>query len=761
MGGICMSIKAKLSASISLIVAFILMLNMIFIYISAKHTQAEGIEQQLQTIAKQLAVSIENFQHSRETMEYELARELRLAALVAKDRLSPDIADVTNEQLEALRDDLKLNDITLWQRIDGKNISVMSTNPEEIGLRSESWDYWDTAFHQLFNLQQVKVDYGIGMDHYWSGPINYAASNPDQINKWGYYYDGTANYMINTIMDTNNLQYDLVNGTNAVIEKMLSLHPSILEISGFSPEFFGKKRIIKMKKGVPIYNLDVRDVPFGTYTYSNTAEDSVYIQNVLENETVQTIKFQHEGIEVRRSFIPIPSDKPYVIGVAFSEEILGQPLRQELLTYGLISIALVLLTMAASYFIAGYMLRSLRQIMDKVTAIANGNFRETIIIRNKDELGSLADRVNVMGSNLDQYTTRLKDAAAELQHTKQYLESFVGHTSDAIHVVDLDGHITQVNKAFVSMFGWSEEEVMDKPPPNIPEDKLTDYEQLMDEVLRGGTASDFETVRFTKDGRLIDVSMTVSPIRDEQEHIVAVATITRNITSRKQAEEMLRRSEKLSVVGQLAAGVAHEIRNPLTTLVGFVQLQKTTGQLSDENLDLMLEELDRINMIVSEFLVLAKPQANRYDYVLPGELIKDIMLLLDSEARKNNVCMSLALPETPIGLKGVANQLKQVFVNVIKNGIEAMQTGGRLQIELKPLNDEEVAIIFSDQGSGIAEDDLARLGEPFFSTKEGGNGLGIMVSQQIIANHRGVIRFKSSPGEGTRVEIVLPIQNES
>lgn len=756
-----MSIKAKLSASISLIVAFILMLNMMFIYISAKHTQAEGMEQQLHTIAKQLAVTIENFENSKETMEYELARELRLAAIVAKYRLSPDIADVTDEQLAALRDDLKLNDITLWQRIDGKNIAVMSTNPDERGLKSESWDYWDVAFHQLFNLQQVEVDYGVSMEHYWSGPINFAASNPDQINKWGYYYDGTTNYMINTIMDTNNLQYDLVNGTNAVIDKILSLHPSILEISGFSPEFFGKKRIIKMKKGVPIYNLDVRDVPFGTYTYSNTAEDSVYIQNVLENETIQTIKFQHEGIDVRRSFIPIPSDKPYVIGVAFSEEILGQPLRRELLTYGLISIALVLLTMAASYFIAGYMLRSLRQIMDKVTAIANGSFRETIIIHNKDELGTLAERVNVMGSNLHQYTTRLKDAAAELRNTKQYLESFVGHTSDAIHVVDLGGHIMQVNNAFVSMFGWSEEEVLDKPLPNIPDDKLPDYQKLMDEVLQGGSASDCETVRFTKDGRLIDVSMTVSAIRDEQEQIVAVATITRNITSRKQAEEMLRRSEKLSVVGQLAAGVAHEIRNPLTTLVGFVQLQKTTGHLSDENLNLMLEELDRINMIVSEFLVLAKPQANRYEYVLPGELIKDIMLLLDSEARKNNICMSLKLPDVPIGLKGVGNQLKQVFVNVIKNGIEAMQGGGELHIELKPIGRDEVSITFSDQGSGIAEEDLARLGEPFFSTKEGGNGLGIMVSQQIIANHRGVMRFSSGSGEGTCVEIVLPIQNES
>lgn len=756
-----MSIKTKLSASISLIVAFILMLNMMFTYISAKHSQEEEMEQQLQTIANQLAVTIENFENNRKMMENELARELRLAAIVARQNLSPDIADISQEQLAALRDDLDLNDITLWQRIEGKNVTVMSTNPDEVGLASESWGYWDEAFHQLFNLEPVTVSDGVAMDHYWSGPINYATSNPDQINKWGYYYDGSANYMINTIMDTRTLQYDFVNGTNAIIEKIISLYPSLLEISGFSPEYFGKKKIIRIKKGIPVYNLDVRDVPFGTYAYVNTSEDSLLIQQVLKDGETKTAKFRHEGKTVHRSFIHIPSEKPYVIGVAFSESVLMQPLQRQLINYGLISIALVMLTMAASYFIAGYMLRSLNQIMDKVTAIANGSFRETIIIRNKDELGTLADRVNTMGGNLYQYTTKLKDAATELRNTKQYLESFVGHTSDAIHVVNLQGNVMQVNKAFTTMFGWSEEEVLGSLLPNVPEEQAGAHRDLMDEVLGGGSVSDLETVRYTKDGRAIDVSVTVSPIRDEQEQIIAIATITRNITSRKQAEEMLRRSEKLSVVGQLAAGVAHEIRNPLTTLVGFVQLQKTTGRLSDENLNLMLEELDRINMIVSEFLVLAKPQANRFDPVKIDELIANIMLLVDSEARKNNVCISLEIADDAPAVEGVSNQLKQVFVNVIKNSIEAMPDGGKLTIEVRSKQGDEVVITFADQGSGIAEEDLARLGEPFFSTKEGGNGLGILVSQQIIANHKGTMKFHSQPGEGTRVEIILPARADS
>jgi PAS domain S-box-containing protein len=752
------SIKAKLSLSISGIVAIILILNIGFSYYTSKLAQEVALESQMRSIAEQLVVSVDSFENVRVQIDIELAEQLRFAALAAKGRLDPDIRNISNDDLINLSKELGLHDITLWQRIDDEIVSVRSSNKEELNLNSSSWDYWNTAFHQLMDLKPVTVKEGLAMEHFYSGPINYAVSNPNEINKWGYYYDGSTNYMINTIVNAQQTtKFNLVDGTNTLVKQLVTFQNSLLEITGFNPDFFGKKKIIKMKKDIPVYNLDVRDIMFGEYTYSNPDEDAVHIQTALKKNEMVFDKFEANGKKVIRSFIPIVTGSPYVIGVAFDEEELMKPLRQQLLVHSLISLGLVLLAMGASYIIAGYMLRSLHEIMSKVNAMSIGNFSDPISIRNKDEIGLLAARVNSMGTNLLKYTTQLKDTANELQSTKQYLESFVNNTSDAIHVVDLDYNIIQVNNAFERMYGWKMDEVLGHPTPNLPDEYASEKLAIMNKVLYGDSVTDYETVHLTKSGERIDVSMTVSAIRDEEEQIVAIATISRNITSRKQAEEMLRRSEKLSIIGQLAAGVAHEVRNPLTTLRGFVQLHKQTGTLSETHLDLMLSELDDINMIVSEFLVLAKPQANQYARVEIVPIIRDIVMIMESEARLNGVMLAYEAEENIPDVFVVGSQIKQVMINLIKNGIEAMPGGGgMLDIRVAPADKDEVVIQVIDQGYGISEEDLPRLCEPFFTSKSQGYGLGLMVCQQIIDNHKGSLSFCSTLGEGTCVEVRLP-----
>ncbi|MEK3885131.1 ATP-binding protein [Paenibacillus sp. PL2-23] len=755
-----MSIKTKLSLSISLIVAAILALNMLFSQLSSREAHEAALDQQTQSIAEQLVLTLELLEKTRSSMDAELGEKLWIAAMAALQKLGPNIETISNEQLRALSEELALDDLTLWQRIDGEVQSVKSSNSDEIGLRSASWDYWDKAFHQLFDLKPVSVGRGQTLLHYWSGPINFATSDPSDINKWGYYYDGSANYMVNTIVNAgDNFSYDLVNGTNEVIRTLMEQQSSVLEIAGFDPQYFGEKPILKMKKGIPVYNLDVRDVPFGSYSYRNPSEDTVDIQQALLSGQARTATFSTQGKELLRVFLPIQADKPYVIGVTFDKLELEAPLRKQLSTHAWISLGLVLFTMAASYFIAGYMLRSIHQIMQKVNEMAAGNFNATISIQNKDELGILAARVNSMGIHLHQFTTQLQASARELESTKQYLESFVGHTSDAIHVVDLEGRMLQVNPAFESLYGWSSEEAVGWIPTHIPPEHAPAHAALYEHVKNGGSVTDYESTHCMKNGHSIDVSMTISPIRDEEGAIVAIATITRNITSRKQSEEMLRRSEKLSVVGQLAAGVAHEVRNPLTTIYGFVQLQKEGGRLSPAHLELMLAELDQINRIVSEFLVFSKPSASRMETLHVEELLKDICTLMESEAKKCGAQLRLLKLTEPLPLiMGVDHQLKQVFVNVVKNGLEAMSgLGGELRIEIDaPADSSELTLRFMDQGIGILPEDLARIGEPFFTRKPSGNGLGVMVCQQIIAEHHGSMTFDSSPGEGTCVEIRLP-----
>jgi two-component system, sporulation sensor kinase E len=752
-----LSIKAKLSFSISIIVAIILVLSLTIYYISSKAEVQANLEQQVNNIAKQISLTIEASESARQSMEDTMGEKLRIAAIAAQQQLDPDIDNVKNEQLVELSRKLGVDHITLWKRFGDDVIALKSSDPNEINLSSKTWDYWHRAFLQLFEMHNVTIPQGQKLENFWSGPFNFSTSDPKQIKKWGDYYDGTTNYMINPYVDAQVLlDFDYSIGTDAIVNKIIADQQDILEITGFDPQFFGKRPIIKMKKGIPVYNLDVRDIPFGQYTYIDQDNDSIHIQNALESGQSVTAKSTLKGKRVMKTFIPITIDKTYVICISFDHNSIMRPLKRQLLMQSLISLGLVLVTMIASYFIAGFMIRGLNQILHKVNAIAAGNFGEVITIRSKDELGLLASRIDTMGGNLYSYTTQLKDAAKELRSTKQYLESFVNHTSDAIHVADLTGNIIQVNRAFEKMYGWSEHEALGQPLNNVPKEYLSIHHQLEATVLEGGSVTDYETVRFTKSGELIDLSITISSIRDELGAIVAIASISRNITSRKQSEEMIRRSEKLSVVGQIAAGVAHEVRNPLTTLRGFVQLQQQTGSLSPAHLEVMLGELDQINMIVSEFLVFAKPQANRFQPIAIMGLVGNIMMLLDSEAKMSNVQLTLLADDDLPEVIGEANQLKQVFVNIMKNSIEAMPGGGVLTIKLERNTDNALILQFIDQGCGIAEEDLLRLGEPFFTKKANGNGLGLMISQQIITAHKGSIVFRSELGKGTCVEISIP-----
>jgi PAS domain S-box-containing protein len=313
-----------------------------------------------------------------------------------------------------------------------------------------------------------------------------------------------------------------------------------------------------------------------------------------------------------------------------------------------------------------------------------------------------------------------------------------------------------MNAAFEQMYGWSAKEMLGERLSNIPERLEQDFENILMTIYRNESVTDYETVRYTKSGQTIDVSITISPIRDEKDAVVAVASITRNISARKQAEEALLQSEKLSVIGQLAAGVAHEIRNPLTTLKGFVQLQQKGISLQEDNLKLMLAELERINLIVSEFLVLAKPQARNFQPVNIKAIMVEIGAFLQPQANLHNIMFLTEFQEELPPVYGEMNQLKQVFINVLKNAMEAMPSGGTVKIELHPEAPGHLVVRVIDQGCGIPQEALNRLGDPFFTNKENGTGLGIMVCKRIIADHKGTISFSSKQGLGTTVEIRLP-----
>jgi signal transduction histidine kinase len=222
-------------------------------------------------------------------------------------------------------------------------------------------------------------------------------------------------------------------------------------------------------------------------------------------------------------------------------------------------------------------------------------------------------------------------------------------------------------------------------------------------------------------------------------------------------EKKLRESEKLSLVGELAAGVAHEIRNPLTTLKGFTQMmnENTDPEENKRYSKIMIDEINRINFIVSEFMVLSKPHIVQYTLTDISQSIKNVITLLNTQAIIKNIEIIPEFIGERFLIECEENQIKQVIANLIKNSIEALPQGGKIQVRMEH-SEANLVISVIDNGVGISSENLPLLGTPFYTTKTEGTGLGLMVSKKIIQNHNGKFEINSVPNIATTVTITLP-----
>ena len=755
-----MSIKQKLSFIILVIVAIILTANFTISYFSSKNQLYSEMVKKQVDIANQIGFAIKNSRSTSGNIQKTMGEKLRLVAIAAEQELNPDIKAVTNQELVHLSKKLGVTHITLFSQMNDEIVALKSSNSEEVNLRPTNREYyWFTAMDQLFTTRNVTIAEGMKLPNFWLGPYGVYVPDESNTSQWGYYYDGTTNYIINPyIINIDLKDFERITDTNVLLESTMFYNQDILEITGFNPLFISKETVSFEQQDALIKPLSQRGISFGQYKYKEGQNDVDLVQTAFQTQLNLTKVKMINGTRVSKSYIPLQTTPPIVVGIVTDYSIIQETLDRQIKNQILIAIALLMILYVACYYLASLYVRPLNKIMLRVNDISEGRFDNSDIFRHrKDEWGILAIHIKRMSQNLEANTTQLQHAVKELLSTKQYLESFFNHTSDSIHVIDLDGIVLQVNKAFENMYGWTKEETMFLPLKIVPEQYENEARRMMQLVHYGSQVSGFETVRQHKEGQLINVSLTVSPIRNDKGEIVAFATISRDITERKHTEELLRRSEKLSVVGQLAAGVAHEIRNPLTTLRGFVQLQKNKRIGNVQHLEIMLSELDRINFIVSEFLILAKPQVNHFQYHDLQQILQDIILLLDSQANMNNIQLHAEFIKDLAPINCEENQLKQVFINVIKNGMESMPSGGTIRIQVSNIGTTRVMVRIVDEGVGIAENQISRLGEPFFTNKDSGTGLGLMISQQIIANHKGNLLIRSELGIGTTVDIILPI----
>ncbi|MCC3374758.1 ATP-binding protein [Cohnella sp. REN36] len=287
-----------------------------------------------------------------------------------------------------------------------------------------------------------------------------------------------------------------------------------------------------------------------------------------------------------------------------------------------------------------------------------------------------------------------------------------------------------------------------------PEDHEAVRERMHNLVITGNSGP-LEQEWYTLKGKMLNTEIV--ELMTTLENEPAIQVIIRDISERKKNEELLINSEKLYVAGQLAAGIAHEIRNPLTSLKGFLQLLASGRKDSGTYYDIMKSELTRIEGIVSEMLMLSKPQVYDLSYHDVRSSMRETVTLLETQAILHSIMIETDFGPDPLWVYGVENQVKQVFINVIKNAIEAMVDGGAIRVRMRRV-DDTVQIRISDEGPGIEETQLSKMGQPFYTTKDKGTGLGLMVSYKIVDNHQGSIRVDSELGSGTTFVITFPFR---
>lgn len=353
--------------------------------------------------------------------------------------------------------------------------------------------------------------------------------------------------------------------------------------------------------------------------------------------------------------------------------------------------------------------------------------------------------------------SRLTDMYKMVEESESKYRLIAENTSDLIKVMDKEHTISYFSPSHEPVLGYEVHELAGKELCQFihPDD----VEFFRSNILKMFEKNESESIEFRlrhKDGRWIEFESRCMPVAGENEVVEHIVIVSRDISERKKSEEFLLQSEKLSIVGELAAGVAHEIRNPLTTIKGFVQLFKAKDQTFEYS-QLLLNELERIETITSGLLSLGKPQAVKLTRIQLQELLEDTLELLSPQANMHDIQFELAMDDSPIYITCEKNQIKQVFLNVLKNAMEAMPEGGFIWIQLNKGRESECVISIRDQGCGIPEGLLPRLGEPFYTLKEKGTGLGLMICHKIIKQHNGTITYQSKEQEGTLVQITLPI----
>ena len=350
----------------------------------------------------------------------------------------------------------------------------------------------------------------------------------------------------------------------------------------------------------------------------------------------------------------------------------------------------------------------------------------------------------------------------KLNITADNLQNVFQHHDSAIMVVDENERFVAWNNGAERIFGYKLEEIVGQNSSALlPDDNkyLEELEKIIDEVKVNSFTKAIETERKTKDGRIIPVQLNVAKLPGENNEYLGRTIIITDVTEVRRLQQQVDQSEKLAVIGQLAAGVAHEIGNPLASISSIVQIlqRKSSDQFISDQLVNVKDNINRISKIVRELVDLSRPPSHDFIITQINEVVKTAVGIVKYDKRVKKVEFKTTLDENLPMIEVVPDHLIQVFINILINSLDAIQGEG--VIKVKTDHDlENIYVSISDNGTGMEQEIIEKIFDPFFTTKQvgKGTGLGLSVSYGIINKINGEIKVDSILGEGSEFTIQIP-----
>ncbi|MGC2423072.1 MAG: ATP-binding protein [Nitrospirota bacterium] len=351
----------------------------------------------------------------------------------------------------------------------------------------------------------------------------------------------------------------------------------------------------------------------------------------------------------------------------------------------------------------------------------------------------------------------LEEKAFDLRELQALNENIVRSMADGMVTMDLEGRIGALNNAAHEITGLKFEDVRGHALDQFF--MIPDFGHKLGDIRSLDKAPCRCEVSFPKGGKRLTLGLTVSLLKNEKGEAGGLLCIFQDITLIKQMEAEIKQKDRLAAIGELSAGMAHEIRNPLASLSGSLQILKSELLLSDDNrnlMDIALNEMDRLNRIVTEFLIYARPKPLVKEQCDIVEIVRDTVNLVKGGGEfAEGVRFTVDLPDSPVLIRADHGQMRQVLLNLMLNAVQSLSGPGAVKVKAEPFWGEAVVSV-EDDGEGISGEDLDKIFYPFYSTKEGGSGLGLAIVYRIIEDHGGRIKVESTPDKGSKFTLNIP-----